>query len=82
MATNNKDFVVKNGLIVGDSTNLVNYATASPNNPFIGQLWISASEVGTSIDLSGYLPISSSSNFLSILNLENAQNILAGQIFG
>lgn len=40
MATNNKDFVVKNGLIVGDSTNLVNYTAASPSNPFIGQLWI------------------------------------------
>ena len=43
MATNNKDFVVKNGLIVGDSTNLVNYTAASPSNPFVGQLWISAS---------------------------------------
>jgi hypothetical protein len=40
LATNNKDFVVKNGLIVGDSTNLVNYTAASPSNPFIGQLWI------------------------------------------
>lgn len=40
MATNNKDFVVKNGLIVGDSTNLVNYTAASPSNPFVGQLWI------------------------------------------
>lgn len=40
MATQNKDFKVKNGLIVGNSTNLVNYTSASPSNPFLGQLWI------------------------------------------
>jgi hypothetical protein len=40
LATNNKNFVVKNGLIVGDSTNLVNYSSSSPSDPFIGQLWI------------------------------------------
>ena len=40
MATQNKDFKVKNGLIVGNSTNLVNYTSASPFNPFQGQLWI------------------------------------------
>ncbi len=40
MATENKDFKVKNGLIVGNSTNLVNYTSASPFNPFQGQLWI------------------------------------------
>lgn len=40
MATQNKDFKVKNGLIVGNSTNLVNYTSASPSNPFQGQLWI------------------------------------------
>lgn len=45
MATNNKDFVVKNGLIVGDSTNLVNYTSASPSDPFVGQLWISGSSL-------------------------------------
>lgn len=40
MATVDKNFKIKNGLIVGDSTNLVNYTSASPSNPFIGQLWI------------------------------------------
>ena len=40
MATVDKNFKVKNGLIVGDSTNLVNYTSASPSNPFVGQLWI------------------------------------------
>lgn len=45
MATNNKNFVVKNGLIVGDSTNLVNYSSASPSGNFLGQLWISASSL-------------------------------------
>lgn len=45
MASIDKDFKVKNGLIVGDSTNLVNYSSSSPSNPFIGQLWISASSL-------------------------------------
>lgn len=45
MATNDKAFKVKKGLIVGDSTNLVNYSSSSPSNPFIGQLWISASSL-------------------------------------
>lgn len=45
MATNNKNFVVKNGLIVGDSTNLVNYNSSSPSSPFLGQLWISGSSL-------------------------------------
>lgn len=45
MASIDKDFKVKNGLIVGDSTNLVNYSSASPSNPFVGQLWISASSL-------------------------------------
>ncbi len=45
MASIDKDFKVKNGLIVGDSTNLVNYTAASPSNPFLGQLWISASSL-------------------------------------
>ncbi len=40
MATQDKDFKVKNGLQVGGPTNLVNYSSASPSNPFIGQLWI------------------------------------------
>jgi len=40
LATQNKNFKVKNGLIVGNSTNLVNYTSSSPSNPFIGQLWI------------------------------------------
>jgi hypothetical protein len=40
LATVDKNFKIKNGLIVGDSTNLVNYSSASPSNPFIGQLWI------------------------------------------
>ncbi len=44
MATQDKDFKVKNGLIVGDSTNLVNYSSSSPSNPFIGQLWINSDE--------------------------------------
>jgi len=45
LASIDKDFKVKNGLIVGDSTNLVNYSSSSPSNPFIGQLWISASSL-------------------------------------
>lgn len=45
MSSIDKDFKVKNGLIVGDSTNLVNYSSSSPSNPFIGQLWISASSL-------------------------------------
>lgn len=45
MASIDKDFKVKNGLIVGNSTNLVNYTSASPLNPFLGQLWISASSI-------------------------------------
>ena len=45
MASIDKDFKVKNGLIVGDSTNLVNYTSSSPSNPFVGQLWISASSL-------------------------------------
>ena len=45
MATVDKNFKVKNGLIVGDSTNLVNYTSASPTDNFIGQLWISASSL-------------------------------------
>lgn len=45
MATQNKDFKVKNGLIVGGSTNLVNYISSSPTDPFLGQLWISASSL-------------------------------------
>lgn len=43
MATVDKNFKVKNGLIVGDSTNLVNYISASPSNPFVGQIWIDSS---------------------------------------
>lgn len=45
MATQDKDFKVKNGLQVGGPTNLVNYTSSSPSNPFIGQLWISASSL-------------------------------------
>ena len=45
MATVDKNFKIKNGLIVGDSTNLVNYTSASPFEPFVGQLWISASSL-------------------------------------
>jgi hypothetical protein len=45
LASIDKDFKVKNGLIVGDSTNLVNYTSSSPSNPFLGQLWISASSL-------------------------------------
>lgn len=40
MATENKDFKVKNGLQVGGPTNLVNYSSSSPSSPFLGQLWI------------------------------------------
>ncbi len=40
MASESKDFKVKNGLQVGGPTNLVNYSASSPSNPFIGQLWI------------------------------------------
>jgi hypothetical protein len=43
LASIDKDFKVKNGLIVGNSTNLVNYTSASPSNPFVGQLWIDSS---------------------------------------
>lgn len=45
MATVDKNFKIKNGLIVGDSTNLVNYTSASPSDPFVGQLWISGSSL-------------------------------------
>lgn len=44
MATVDKNFKVKNGLIVGDSTNLVNYTSASPTDNFIGQFWIDDSD--------------------------------------
>lgn len=40
MATENKDFKVKNGLQVGGPTNLVNVSSSSPTNPFLGQLWV------------------------------------------
>ena len=40
MASIDKNFKIKNGLIVGDSTNLVNYTSASPSGNFLGQLWI------------------------------------------
>jgi hypothetical protein len=40
LATVDKNFKIKNGLTVGDSTNLVNYTSSSPSNPFLGQLWI------------------------------------------
>lgn len=55
MATQNKDFKVKNGLIVGDSTNLVNYESASPSNPFIGQIWIDPNSSASATDISNYL---------------------------
>lgn len=74
MATNNKDFVVKNGLIVGDSTNLVNYTAASPSDPFIGQLWIDADEdfpaedpnlyLTSACAAALYMPISASNDYL------------------
>lgn len=44
MATVDKNFKIKNGLIVGDSTNLVNYTSASPTDNFIGQFWIDDSD--------------------------------------
>lgn len=44
MATVDKNFKIKNGLIVGDSTNLVNYTSASPTENFIGQFWIDDSD--------------------------------------
>lgn len=63
MASIDKDFKVKNGLIVGDSTNLVNYNTASPSNPFVGQIWVDpSSSAVSSADLNGYLTISSASS--------------------
>lgn len=74
MATQNKDFKVKNGLIVGNSTNLVNYTSSSPSNPFVGQLWIDSdesfpiSEPDSYLSLTAasalYLPISASIDFL------------------
>ncbi len=57
MATQDKDFKVKNGLIVGDSTNLVNYTSSSPSDPFVGQLWIDSDEDSPLGDLSAYLTL-------------------------
>ena len=57
MATVDKNFKVKNGLIVGDSTNLVNYTSASPSDPFVGQLWIDSDEDSSVGDLSAYLTL-------------------------
>ena len=57
MATVDKNFKVKNGLIVGDSTNLVNYTSASPSDPFVGQLWIDSDEDSPLGDLSAYLTL-------------------------
>lgn len=78
MATDNKDFKVKNGLIVGDSTNLVNYDSASPSNPFIGQIWIDPNSSASAVDVSNYLlvdtavstylPITASSNYVQVSN--------------
>ena len=75
MATVDKNFKVKNGLIVGDSTNLVNYTSASPSDPFVGQLWVDSDEDSPVGDLSAYLtlvgaselylPISSSGSLLT-----------------
>jgi hypothetical protein len=63
LASIDKDFKVKNGLIVGDSTNLVNYASSSPSNPFIGQIWVDPSASAVSpVDLNSYLTISSASS--------------------
>jgi hypothetical protein len=57
LATVDKNFKVKNGLIVGDSTNLVNYTSASPSDPFVGQLWIDSDEESPVGDLSAYLTL-------------------------
>ena len=57
MATVDKNFKVKNGLIVGDSTNLVNYTSASPSDPFVGQLWVDSDEDSPVGDLSAYLTL-------------------------
>jgi hypothetical protein len=62
LASIDKDFKVKNGLIVGDSTNLVNYSSASPLNPFVGQIWVDPTASAVSpVDLNDYLTKSSAS---------------------
>ena len=64
MATQDKDFKVKNGLQVGGPTNLVNYSSASPSNPFIGQLWVDSASDSPDGDLSSYLTITEYNNSL------------------
>lgn len=74
MATVDKNFKIKNGLIVGDSTNLVNYSSAAPSNPFIGQLWVDVDEdfpaenpdlyLTSACAALLYTPISASNNYL------------------
>lgn len=72
MATQDKDFKVKNGLQVGGPTNLVNYTSSSPSNPFIGQLWVDSDEESPVGDLSAYLTLTAASALY--LNIEDAQN--------
>ena len=83
MATNNKDFVVKNGLIVGDSTNLVNYTSASPFDPFVGQLWISASSLYAWSSASTWVLVGDGTGLSSVSTIKHevkaAEPILKGQ---
>ena len=72
MATQDRDFKVKNGLQVGGPTNLVNYSSSSPSNPFIGQLWVDSDEDSAAADLSSYLTLTAASALY--LNIEDAQN--------
>jgi len=57
LATENKDFKVKNGLQIGGPTNIVNYTSASPTDPFTGQLWIDTSAEFQEFNLNDYLTI-------------------------
>lgn len=83
MATVDKNFKIKNGLIVGDSTNLVNYTSASPFDPFVGQLWISASSLYAWSSASTWVLIGDgkTSEFVSTLKHEvkAAEPVIKGQ---
>ena len=72
MATQDKDFKVKNGLQVGGPTNLVNYSSSSPSNPFIGQLWVDSDEDSPEGALDSYLTLTAASSLY--LNIVDAQN--------
>lgn len=72
MAAQNKDFKVKNGLQVGGPTNIVNYSSSSPTNPFIGQLWVDILGDFPEPTPEEYLLLTAASSlYLSIVDAQN-----------